>query len=373
MKRIALLVPVPILLLFACSSGNRPPPLAHIALPPGSQLKPYDANSPGEARPLYTAQLSGLVYASLSNVRFQGQNVIAAGPGFLAKIDPYAGTVGLIDLGGADEHQCTNPGIVRVDSGKLYVACTGDFSGMTPGRGLFEVDPVATTVTRSLVTPSGSVPSGVAVAAQKIWLGDLITPQLISVDRTTFTAVDGADASHPPIPVPCPTTGQFPYIPYVGIVNGDLYALCATAEAGVLARFDAASGAAKGSVTVGASPTEFTGTGDGRIAVVNSSDNTMTLVTPGTTMTAQLGYTFPQSSTLQDVKSHGQYVFTVASGTNTVQKIDLAATGGPKLVAAASTGLNSNPWNLEPLDDNTVVVVNWATSDVVAPPLQPVQ
>jgi hypothetical protein len=159
----------------------------------------------------------------------------------------------------------------------------------------------------------------------------------------------------------------------VGIVNGDVYALCATTEAGVLGRFDATTGAAKGSVAVGASPTEFTATGDGRIAVVNSNDNTLTLVTPGTTLTAQPGYTFPQSSTLQDVKARDQFVFTVSSGTNTVQKIDLSAAGGPKLVAAASTGLNSNPFNLEPLDDNTVVVVNYATSDVVAPPLQPVQ
>jgi hypothetical protein len=204
-------------------------------------------------------------------------------------------------------------------------------------------------------------------------MGDSLTPQLISVDRGTFTTVDGADASHPPIAVPCPSSGQFPYVPYVGIVNGDVYALCATTEAGVLGRFDATTGAAKGSVAVGASPTEFTATGDGRIAVVNSNDNTLTLVTPGTTLTAQPGYTFPQSSTLQDVKARDQFVFTVSSGTNTVQKIDLSAAGGPKLVAAASTGLNSNPFNLEPLDDNTVVVVNYATSDVVAPPLQPVQ
>jgi hypothetical protein len=371
MKRTALLVLL--LCLFACGDAARPPPQARIALPPGSQLKPYDPNSPGEARPQYTAQLSGLVYATLSNLRFQGNNVIIAGPGFLAKIDAFAGTVGLIDLGGSDGHQCTNPGVVRADSGKLYVACTGDFSGTTPGRGLAEVDPAVPAVTRFVVTPSGSVPSGVAVTAQKIWMGDSITPQLISVDRASFTPVDGASGAHPAIPVPCPSSGQFPYVPYVGIVNGDLYALCATSVAGVLARFDAATGASMGSVNVGASPTEFTATGDGRIAVVNSLDNTLTLVTPGTTMTPQLAFTFPQSSTLQDVKARGQFVYTVSSGTNSVQKIDLAAAGGPKLVAAASTGLNSSPFNLEALDDDTVVVVNFATSDVVAPPLQPAQ
>jgi len=359
------------LFALACSSGTRPPPQAHIALPPGSQLKPYDANNPGEARPLYTAQLSGIVYATLSNERFQGTSVLVAGPGFLAGIDAFAGTVRLIDLGGAGEHQCTDPGVVRADGGKLYVACSGDFSGTNPGRGLVEVDPGTGTVTHFVLTPSGSVPSGVAVGTQKIWMGDAFVPQLLSVDRTTFTNADGADAAHPAIPVQCPTSGAFPFVPYVGIVNGDLYALCATTQAGLLVRFDATTGAVKGSVAVGASPTEFAATGDGRIAVVNSNDNTLSLVTPGTPLTAQLGFTFPKSSTLQDVKARGHFVFTVASGTNTVQKIDLAATGGPKLVAAASTGLNSNPFNLEPLDDDTVVVVNWATSDVVAPPLQP--
>jgi len=32
-----------------------------------------------------------------------------------------------------------------------------------------------------------------------------------------------------------------------------------------------------------------------------------------------------------------------------------------------------NPFNLEALDDDTVVVVNWVTSDVVAPKLMTVQ
>src|SRR5437763_1573122 len=162
------------LFALACSSGTRPPPQAHIALPPGSQLKPYDANNPGEARPLYTAQLSGIVYATLSNERFQGTSVLVAGPGFLAAIDAFAGTVRLV-------------------------------------------------------------------------------------------------------------------------------------------RFDATTGAVKGSVAVGASPTEFAATGDGRIAVVNSNDNTLTLVTPGTPLTAQLGFTFPKSSTLQEVQARVQFVFTVAS------------------------------------------------------------
>ena len=73
------------------------------------------------------------------------------------------------------------------------------------------------------------------------------------------------------------------------------------------------------------------------------------------------------------MKARGRFVYTVASGSNTVQKIDLAAAGGPTVVADAFTGIGSNPFNLEALDDDTVVVVNWATSDVVAPQLKTVQ
>jgi hypothetical protein len=362
---------VPLLCLLACGQGTRPPPQARIALP---LLKSFDGAKNGEARPLYTAQFGGRVYATLSNARASGNFVVTAGPGFLASIDPFAGTVDLIDLGGSDGHQCTNPGVVREEGGKLYVACSGDFSGTSPGRGVFEVDPTSKTVTRGLVTGTGYVPSGVAVAPGKIWVGDSATPQLISIDRTSFAAADGSDSVHPPIPVPCPSTGRFPFVPYVGIVNGELYALCATTEAGMLARFNAQTGQANGSVAVGAQPTEFAATGDGRIAVVNSNENTMTLVTPGATLTAKLALTFKSpTATLQDVKARGAFVFTVASGSNTVQKIDLAAAGGAKVVAEANTGLNSNPFNLEALDDDTVVVVNWATSDVVAPQLKTVQ
>jgi hypothetical protein len=365
MNRIPILA---LLCLLACGRGNPPPkPLARIPLPPGAQLDPFDSNKPGEARPLYTAQFGGRVYASLSNS--DHSTFAPAGPGFLASIDPLTGKVDLINLGGADRHQCMNPGVVRQDSQKLYVACPGDFTGTVPGgRALVEVDPAAGAVTRALKTPEGMVPSGVAVTPAKIWVGDgSATAQIFGIDRASFAVVDGADPAHPAIPVPCPTTGQLPFVPYVGIVGGDLYALCATNEAGVLARFDAQTGAPKGSVAVGAQPTQFAGTGDGRIAVVNSNDNTLTLVTPGATLTAQLALTFNSStSTLQDVKARGQLVYTVASGSNTVQKIDLAAPGGAKVVAEANTGLGSSPFNLEALDDDTVVVVNFVTSDVVS-------
>src|SRR5205085_10008425 len=89
------------LFALACSSATRPPPQAHIALPPGSQLRPYDANNPGEARALCTGRLSGSVCATLGNERFQGTRVLVAGRVFLAGIDAFAGTVRLIDLRGA--------------------------------------------------------------------------------------------------------------------------------------------------------------------------------------------------------------------------------------------------------------------------------
>jgi hypothetical protein len=366
---------VPLLCLLACGGGNPPPkPLDKIPLPSGALLDPYDVGKPGEARPLYTVQLGGRVFATLSNT--DSNTFAPSGPGFLASIDPFTGKVDRINLGGADRHQCMNPGVVRQDSQKLYLACAGDFTGTLPGgRAVLEVDPSAGAVTRALSAPDGMVPSGIAVAPTKIWVGDGSgTAQMLSIDRTSFAIVDGADATHPAVEVPCPSTGKFPFVPYVGIVNGDLYALCATTEAGMISRFDAQTGAAKGSVAVGAEPTEFAGTGDGRIAVVNSNDNTLTLVTPGATLTAQLALTFNSAtSTLQDVKARGQLVFTVASGSNTVQKIDLAASGGAKVVAEANTGVGTNPFNLEALDDDTVVVVNFGTNDVVSATLKTAQ
>ena len=56
-----------------------------------------------------------------------------------------------------------------------------------------------------------------------------------------------------------------------------------------------------------------------------------------------------------------------------MQKIDLGASGGPKVVAEANTGDGTSPFNLEPIDDDQVVVVNYATSDVVSRKLTAVQ
>ena len=185
-------------------------------------------------------------------------------------------------------------------------------------------------------------------------------------EGVAFASVDGADVAHPAIPAQCPSEGKFPYIPFVGTVGSDLYALCATTTAGVLGRFDGATGVAKGQAAVGASPTQFVGTSDGRIAVVNSLENTLSLVGLGSPMSSQIGLTFKSpTSTLQDVKAHDQFLFTVASGSNTVQKIDLTAAGGPKVVAEVNTGDGTSPFNVEPVDDDRVVVVNYATSDFV--------
>jgi hypothetical protein len=357
-----------LLLAAACSSDfHAPPAQAHIALPTGLALKPYDPAKPGEARPLYTAQLNGLVYATLTNARVENGFPVSAGPGFLAAIEPTSGTVNLIDLGGADEKQCQNPGAVRADSGKLYVVCSASFDGADPSRALVEVDPQDRAISRRAAIPQGAVPNGVALTANRVWIGDALTAQLLSFDRATFAPVDGADAAHAPIPAQCPSEGRFPFVSFVGIVGGDLYALCATSTAGVLGRYDAQTGASKGQAAVGASPSQFVGTNDGRIAVINSLENTLSLVTLGSPMTSQVGLTFQSAtSTLQDVKARDHFLFTTASGSNTVQKIDLSAPGGPKVVAEANTGNGSNPFNLEPIDDDQVVVVNYLTSDVVS-------
>jgi len=356
------------------STFHAPPAQPHIALPTGAALKPYDPAQPGEARPLYTAQLNGIVYAGLTNARLAGGFPVTAGPGFLAAIDPTSGVVNLIDLGGADGLQCKNPGALRVDSGKIYVVCAASFDGSDPSRALVEVDPASRTASRRAAIPQGAVPSGVAATSTRIWIGDSLVPQLLSFDRATFAPVDGAGADHPAIAAKCPSEGQFPYIPYVAVIGGDLYALCATSTAGVLGRYDAATGASKGQVAVGASPTQFVATSDGRIATVNSLENTLSLVTLGNPMSSQVGLTFKSpTSTLQDVKARDHFLFTVASGSNTVQKIDLTASGGPKVVAEANTGDGSSPFNLEPIDDDQVVVVNYATSDVVSRTLTAVQ
>ena len=358
MKRIAFVA----LALSACGGKYKAPPAqTSIALKTGADLKPYVAAKPGNANPQGLAQIGDKVYASLSN---QASDYTNAGPGFLVGVVPSTGAQTLIDLGGADERQCQNPGFVRDSNGKLYAPCSGDFSGQDGARALVEVDPGSAQVTRRAAIPAGFVPNGVAAGPTKIWMGDALALRLFSVDRNSFTADDPAKA----LTLVCPKK-SFSYVADVAILFGDLYALCASEIAGVLFRFDAATGAAKGQVAVGANPTELTATGDGRIAVVNSGDNTLSLVTiNGQTLTADnAAVKFPDgTAALQDVRARDNFLYTVASGSNSAQKIDLAAKGGPKIVQAASLPPGADPWNILPLDDDQAIVTDRQTNAISA-------
>jgi hypothetical protein len=357
------------LALAACGGKYQaPPPQKSIALPTGAQLKPYDPAHPGNANPQGLAQVGDKVYATISNQYFDAsaKAVVNAGPGFLIGIVPSTGAQTLIDLGGSDERQCQNPGFVRDSNNLLYAPCSGNFTGTDGARALIEFDPATAKVRRAAI-PSGRVPNGVAPGPSRIWMGDAFSLQIFSVDRTTFTADPPANALTLDCPQ-TPTTG-FSYVADVLILYGDLYALCATDIAGTLFRFDASTGAAKGKVTVGPTPSELTATGDGRIAVINSGNGTLSLITiNGATLTADNNaLKFPDgTSILQDVRARDNFLFTVASGSNSAQKIDLAAKGGPKIVAAASFGDGANPYNIFPLDDDQAIVTNRQTNSIAA-------
>jgi hypothetical protein len=154
----------------------------------------------------------------------------------------------------------------------------------------------------------------------------------------------------------------------VQAIRGEVYALCASDTSGVLYRLDGATGEIKSHVAVGANPSELTGLDDGRIAVVNAGDNTLWLVTPSASgMTAEKVLTFAsQTATLQDVRAYGNFLFTVASGSNTAQKIDLGFKGGPKVVAEATFGQGAGPYNILPLDEDQAIVANRGTNTIAA-------
>jgi hypothetical protein len=367
-KRIALLA-----LIAACGGKYQaPPPVASIALPDGSQLKPYDPALPGHARPQGLAQAAGRVYVTLSNQREVGFNVFNAGPGFLATFVPSTGAITLIDLGGADGYQCQNPGSVRTSTdGYLYSACSGNFTGSDTARAIVEVNPLSNTVTRRAAIPDGRVPNGVAVTANKIWTGDVhlattpTPPTVFSIDRHTFIAHTAA-----PVPVDCPKTPDrgFSYVADVMTIGGDVYALCASDISGELYRLDPDTGTVKAHASVGANPTELAGLDDGRILVVNTNDNTLWMVTPsGGTLTSQKVFQFSgKNAALQDVRAFAHIVFTVNSATNTAQRIDLDAQGGPKVVGEAFFGENAGPYNILPLDDTQAIVSNRGTNTIAA-------
>ena len=359
MKRCVLLI-----LIAACSGKyEAPPPVASIALPDGSQLKPYDPAKPGLARPQGLAAAAGRVYVTLSNQRDTATFPENAGPGFLAAFVPSTGAITLVDLGGSDGRQCQNPGFVRASAdGRLYAPCSGNFSGADGARAIVEVDPLANTVTRRAVIPDGRVPNGVAPTATKIWTGDAFTTTVFSIDKTTFTA----DAA-PPIAVDC-AKNNFSYVADVMTIGSNVYALCGSDISGELYRLDPATGAVQAHVTVGPNPTELAGLDDGRVVVLNAGDSTLSLVTPsGSTLSAQTILTFKSgTAALQDVRSFGRTLFTVASASNTAQRIDLDAQGGPKVVAEASFGASSGPYNILPLDETQAIVSNRGTNTIAA-------
>lgn len=347
--------------LAACGGDKAPVPPTPVALPDGSQLKPYDATQPGQARPQGIALAGGRVFITLSNQRDTATAPVNAGPGFLAEVAASSSSVTLIDLGGTDGHRCQNPGTVRASAdGKIYASCSGDFSGSDPARAIVEVDAASNTVTRRANIPDGRVPNGAAVTTTKIWTGDSFTSQVFSIDRQSFVADSTA-----PVPIDCPKGAHgFTYVPDLLAVGNTVYALCASDTSGVLYRLDGVTGQIQAQAAVGAGPTELAPLDDGRIAVVNTLDNTVWLVTPsGNTLSSQKVFTFAgQTSALQDIRAVGHILFTTASGSNTAQRIDLDAPGGAKVVSEVNLGTGAGPWGILPLNAVDAIVTNRGTN-----------
>jgi hypothetical protein len=359
MKRSALL-----LLLFACSGRYKAPPaVPSVPLPSGADLKPWDPQHPGLARPMGIAQMNGKAYVALGNY---DAGYTPRGPGLLASFVPSSGQVTLIDLGGVSGKECISPGWVRAGGDRLYVTCSGDFN-TGQGTAIVEVDPSGQgSVPRRFATSTS--PAGVAATSSRVWFGDAFSGAVYALDRSTFTAAGGA------VPLTCPTEGKYQTVNDLAIIGGDLYAICSNSVGGVLNRLDAATGVPKGTAQVGPVGAAIAETGDGRIAIVSGADNKLRLVTvSGNQLSVETAYTFGgQTSTLQDVRALDQFVFTAASGSNAVQKIDLSAKGGPGLVdeqsvgTCDSSGVCPTPWNVLPLDDDQALVTNQGSSTIVA-------
>jgi hypothetical protein len=356
---------IPIVLVLAACGGRfkAPPAVPNVPLPSGDALKPWDPAHPGLARPLGIAELGGKAYVALGNY---DAGFTPRGPGHLASFVPSTGTVSLIDLGGAGEKECISAGWVRTADGLLYVTCSGDFN-TGAGTAVVEVNPSGQgTVSKRFAAPVS--PAAVAITSNRVWFGSALSGAVYALDRTTFALAAG------PVTLTCPTSG-YQTTNDLAVVNGELYALCSNNLGGVLNRLDATSGVLKGTADAGPIAAAMTQTGDGRIAIVSGADNKLRLVTISANQLAvQPGYTFSgQTSTLQDVRGLNQFVFTAASGSNTVQKIDLSASGGPSLVDEKSvgscdqeTGVCPGPWNILPLDDDQALVTNQGSSTIVA-------
>jgi hypothetical protein len=347
-------------------------PVSTIALPSGAALKPWDTTKVNMAYPAGMAAVSATqIYVALNN---WGPGYTFNGPGLLVGFNPYAGSTITIDLAVATpvapaERSCTNSGVVKVDSGKLYATCTGDYGAQTgSGRAVVEVDPATNAVTHILALPTNVsfLPSTLALTSTKIWLGNLAGPSLASVDRAAWTLVDGASTSQPQIAVNCTDT-SFGYISDAAVYGGDLFVLCGSNSNGEIVRLDAATGAFKDKQLVGAQPVKMTQLPDGRIAIVNSIANTVSFVTiaPTALTVAKDAIVLGKGADLEGVAFFDRYLFTVSSATQTVQKIDLAASGGPKIVAEANTGNGSGPLSVVPLDASHAVVSASLTGKIV--------
>ena len=346
MKRI---LAVTIAFAAACGGTNAPPPpLASIAMPTGSGLKPYDASNPSLARPQGMALVNGNAFVTLGNY---DAGFTPRGPGLLAEVVPSTGATTVIDLGGSDGQKCKEPGFVRQGGNLLYVSCGGDFGFPATGQAIVEVDPSKGTVTRSVSTETS--PAGFAAGPTRYWFGDAFGGNVYAIDPATFTVVAG------PLAIPCPATGNFFTTGDVMVLNGNLYALCSNNTGGIISQLDATTGAVKLQADAGPTAAGMTATSDGRIAIISGADSTIRMVTVGATLTVQtLSILTGSTSVLQDVRSRDNFLFTTASGSNTVQKIDLNASGGPKVVSEVNVGTGANPWNILPLDDTHAVVSN---------------
>jgi len=356
---------VAVALTAGCGSSHKAPaPLAANEMPTGASLQPWSASSPSKPWPQAMVQVGDKVYVALGNLSSTDTSLPPAGPGLLVGLVPSTGAQTVINLGGSDGHQCSNPGAMAVDGGKIYVSCWGPYLVAT-GKALLEVDPSgAGSVKRVATIPAGFTPGAVAVVGNRIWLGDGGGGRVLGFDRGSFAA----DAA--PIALKCAASSQFPYVPSMLTVGSDLYVLCADND-GVLNRLDAATGAARGDgVLVGAQPIALAHTADGRIAVVNSTSSTLSMVTPGTSsMTVALDVLrFQNSSDLEDVKVYNQFLYVVSASTKTLLKVD-ASGAAPKILDEVSLNpaseVNANPTRVEVLDENTAVVCDSARGKVI--------
>ncbi len=344
----------------ACGGNKKaPPPLASVSLPSGAALKPFSPTNPSRSGPSAMVALGDKVYIALSNV---DANYSPGGPGLVAGLVPSTGAQSIIELGGPDGHQCTNTGHVAADGSKLYLSCSGSFTDNS-GRGVVEVDTAgAGSVSRRAVVPSGFAPGALAVAPGKIWIGDVLSASLISIDRGSFTVADGG-AGHPAIQLPC--TALYTYVSGLAVIGGDLYALCGATD-GYMVRLDAATGKAKGSpVLVGGQPIALTATGDSRIAVANSTSGDVALVTVSPGGMTAVRSPLPSSSDLEDVAARNQFLYVVSAATQTVVKIDLSAAGGFKVVDSRSVSPNTDPTRIVMLDDDVGVVSDYLSGKVI--------